>query len=338
MNKEKKSFKDIMKKLTSSSLFPLIILYILMCVVFTIWAKAVGANFLKFTTFRNILQALVITAFLTIGASCLLMAGHLDLSQASIGALGGMVMATVLAKTALPWWLAIIICLLVCAVFGAANAFMVTKLRFPSFIATLAMSSMAKGIMYLFSSMGSANGKAANVNFQDKVINFLGNARIAQINVSVFIMLVFFIVFGIIMSKTRFGAKVMLLGGNPVAAQLTGINATALMFILFILSAVMGGIGGIFSTARLQQGALTALHSNQFTGVTAAILGGISFGGGTGNLAGAFIGLLILNTFQIGMNVVGVNPFWINVFSGLLLLVALSFDFISRRRKSRVTL
>ena len=79
-----------------------------------------------------------------------------------------------------------------------------------------------------------------------------------------------------------------------------------------------------------------ALTTSQFTGLTAAILGGISFGGGVGNMGGAFIGLLILNTFQIGMGIVGVNPFWVNVFSGVLLLVALSLDFFAMLRQQKV--
>jgi hypothetical protein len=72
--------------------------------------------------------------------------------------------------------------------------------------------------------------------------------------------------------------KVTLMGGSPVAATLAGINAQGLTILLFVISAVMGGIGGVFNCARLSQGALTALSTNQFTGLTAAILGGISFG------------------------------------------------------------
>jgi len=146
---------------------------------------------------------------------------------------------------------------------------------------------------------------------------------------------IFFIVFGLLMSKSAFGMKVTLMGGNPVAATLAGINAAGITTTLFIMSAVMGGIAGVFNCARLSQGALTALTTNQFTGLTAAILGGISFGGGVGNMAGAFVGLLILNTFQVGMSLIGVNPFWVNVFTGLLLLLALALDFISMQRKSK---
>lgn len=322
------------KPILQHKVFSLVLLYIAMLIIFTVWAALRGTSFLKITIFRNILNSLVISSFLTIGAGCLLIAGHMDLSQAAIGAFGSMVLATAIKAWGLPWYLAIIAALVLCAVFGAVNAFFVTKLKFPSFIGTLAMASMVKGLMYLFSSMGN-DGVAANINFTNAATKFLGTGAVAGIPLSVIIMVVFFIVYGLIMSKTAFGMKVTLMGGSPVAATLAGINATAITFILFINSAVLGGVAGIFNAAKLSQGALTALTTNQFTGITAAILGGISFGGGAGGMGGAFVGLLILNTFQVGMGIVGVNPFWVNVFSGLLLLIALAFDFLSQQRQKR---
>ena len=169
----------------------------------------------------------------------------------------------------------------------------------------------------------------------NKTVSFIGTGSVLGIPFGVIVMAIFFIVYGLIISKSAFGMKVTLMGGSPVAATLAGINATGIMTILFINSAVLGGVAGIFNCARLSQGALTALTTNQFTGLTAAILGGISFGGGVGGMGGAFVGLLILNTFQIGMGIVGVNPFWVNVFSGLLLLIALAFDFLSQQRQKR---
>jgi len=327
-------YQKRIKPLVQHKVFTLILLYIAMVIIFTVWAAIRGTSFLKISIFRNILNSLVVSSFLTLGAGCLLIAGHMDLSQAAIGAFGSMVLATAIKAWNFPWFLGIIAALLLCAVFGAINAFFVTKLKFPSFIGTLAMASMVKGLMYLFSSMGN-NGVAANINFVDKTIAFLGTGSVGGVPVSVIIMVVFFIIYGLLMSKTAFGMKVTLMGGSPVAASLAGINATAITFILFINSAVLGGVSGVFNAARLSQGALTALTTNQFTGITAAILGGISFGGGSGGMGGAFVGLLILNTFQVGMGIVGVNPFWVNVFSGLLLLIALAFDFLSQQRQKK---
>ena len=322
------------KALTQHKVFTLICLYVVLVIIFTIWAALKGVSFLQIRVFRNILNSLVVTSFLTIGAGCLLIGGYMDLAQSAIGCFGSMVLATSIASWNMPWYLGILLALVLCAIFGAINAYMVTRLHFPAFIGTLAMASIVRGLMYLFSSLGH-DGVAANINFDNKVTEFIGTGSIAGIPFGVIVMAIFFVIFGLLMSKSAFGMKVTLMGGNPTAATLAGINANRITMMLFILSAVMGGVAGIFNCARLSQGNLIALQTNQFTGLTAAILGGISFGGGVGGMGGAFIGLLILNTFQIGMSLVGVNPFWVNVFTGLLLLLALALDFISMQRKAK---
>lgn len=312
--------------------FSLVVLLILMTVLFTVWSAAKGGQFFKATTLRNILNSIVLSSFLTMGAGFLLISGALDLSQAAIGAFGGMVLASSIVNWGVPWYIGIILCLALCAVFGTINAIMVTKFRFPAFIATLAMASMAKGLTYMFSSIGTANGLATNVAVLNPALDFIGKSSVGPVPFGIIVMLVFFLFYGILISKSKFGMKVMLMGGNPMAANLAGINSKRITFILFINTAMLGGVAGIFNTARLGQGALLALQTNQFTGITAAILGGISFGGGAGGMGGAFVGLLILNTFQIGMGVVGVNPYWVNVFSGFILLIALTMDVLNQRR------
>lgn len=332
--KKDTSFKGKLKALTQKKIFTLICLYIVMVIIFSVWAELRHTHFLTVPVFKNILNSLVVTSFLTLGAGCLLIGGYLDLAQSAIGAFGSMVMAAAIAGWGFPWYIAIIVALLLCAVFGVINALMVTKLHFPAFIGTMAMASMVKGLMYLFSSMGTG-GTAQNINFNNKATEFIGSGDILGIPFGVIVMVIFFIIFGVLMSKTSFGMKVTLMGGSPVAATLAGINAEGLTILLFVISAVMGGLGGVFNCARLSQGALQALTTNQFTGLTAAILGGISFGGGVGGMGGAFVGLLILNTFQIGMGIVGVNPLWVTVFSGILLLIALGLDFLAMQRRAK---
>jgi ribose/xylose/arabinose/galactoside ABC-type transport system permease subunit len=326
-------YNKYLRPLLENKIFTLILLLVVMVLVFTVWSELIGNHFFKATTFRNILNSVVVTSFLTIGAGCLLISGEIDLSQSAVGAFGGVLLATSISAWHVPWFLAILLTLLFCALLGALNALFVDKYRFHSFIGTLAMASMAKGLMYLFSTFGSSSGIAANIAFADKALDFIGMGKIGPVPFGVLLMLLFFIVYGLLMSKTRFGMKVMLKGGNPVAARLAGISAAAITYILFINSAVLGGVSGLINATRVGQGSLIALTTNQFTGITAAFIGGISFGGGTGNMGGAFIGLLILNTFQIGMGVVGVNPYWVSVFTGMILIAALTMDFLSMRSR-----
>ena len=346
---EKESFyKKRIQPLIRHKVFSLVILLIVMVVIFSIWSSATGGQFLKPSTLANILSAIVLSAFLAIGSGCLLIGGNLDLSAAAVGALGGMVLASAIVNWGWPTIIAILFSLVVCGLLGAFNALMVTKFRFPAFIATFAMFSMARAIMYLFSSIGVENGTANNIAiYYNDMMDFLGKSTIAKIPagndviavpVGVAVVLVFFVFYGILISKSKFGLKMMMLGGNPTAASLAGINSTKITYILFINGSVLGGIAGVFSTARLGQGSLLALQTNQYTGITAAILGGISFGGGAGGMGGVLVGLLVLMTFQIGMGTVGFNPFWVNVLSGVILLIALSLDFIAQQRAAKVEL
>ena len=334
----KKSFyKNHIRPLLHHKVFTLVLILLALNILFSVWAWLIGRNFLIPATFRNILNLLVLPSFLAIGAGCLLIGGHIDLSQWAIGAFGGMVVATAIARWNLPFYSAAIISLVFCAIFGAINATLVSYLRFPAFIGTLAMASMCNGLLYLFSSIGSPTGLAANVPIipSNPVLEFLGQERIWEIPVGVIIMLIFFLVYGIILLHTKLGLKIMLLGGNPISANLAGINSRRLTYFLFINGAVLGGVAGVFNTARLGQGQLMALQTSQFSGITAAVLGGISFGGGSGGMGGAFVGLLILQTFQIGMGVVGVNPFWVTVFTGFMLILALAIDFLAQLRMNK---
>ena len=343
---EKESFyKKRISPLLQHKVFSLIILLAAMVVLFSFWSSAKGGRFFQGSTLTNVFDSIILASFLAIGAGCLLISGNLDLSIAAVGAFGGMILAAAITNWGLPTLVAVVISLVFCAILGTVNATLVVKFRFPAFIATLAMTSMAKGAMYWFSSIGNENGSATNVpvNYND-FLDLLGRGRLAEIPAGastiaipfgVVIVLIFFLFYGILISKSKFGLKMMMMGGNPTAATLAGINSNKITYILFINASLLGGIAGIFSTARLSQGSLLALQTQQYTGITAAILGGISFGGGAGGMGGVLIGLLILMSFQLGMGTVGFNPFWVNVFSGVILLIALALDFISQQRANR---
>lgn len=340
---EKNSF---VKKVLNHKVFMLFLLLVALVILFSVWSNAKGGSFFQGSTLTNIFDAITLSSFLAIGVGCLLISGNLDLSSAAIGAFGGMIVATAITNWGVPTFVSMIISVIFCGILGAVNALLVTKFRFPAFIATLAMTSMARGMMYTFSSIGHETGNANNVPVNyNAILDFIGKGTIltipagkSAINIpfGVVIVLVFFLFYGILISKSKFGLKMMMMGGNPTAATLAGINSDRITYILFINAAVLGGIAGIFSTARIGQGQLLALQTHQYTGITAAILGGISFGGGSGGMGGVLVGLLILMSFQIGMSTVGVNPYWVNVFSGVILLVALSLDFISQKRAASV--
>jgi len=326
-----------LKEFSKSKMFTLLVLEVALIIVFGIWAKLIGNNFIAFSTLISILDSLVLSSFLAIGAGCVLLAGHIDLSQAAVGAFSGVLLGTAIKTWGLPLWASILIMLVVAAGFGFINGLLVNRFNFQSFIGTLAMASVIRGLM-LFTSVGPG-GSPAQVMFNEPTLRFIGTHRIGGIfPIAIIFTLVAFVVYAIIMQRTKFGMRVYLVGSNPTAARYAGINPRIILYILFINCAVLSSISGMLAASRLMQGSLSALSTSQFTGLTAAILGGISFGGGRGGMMGTFVGLVILNTFQTGMAVVNAGPYWTTAFQGLLLIAALTLDYFSTKGSQSMVL
>jgi len=319
-----------LKKILLSKLFMLLVLLIIVLAVFTILS---GGDFFNLRNIRNILSSLAVVAFLTVGAGMLLVSGCLDLSVGPIGTLSGVVMAIILLHGA-PWPVAVIAGLAVAGGIGFINALLVTRFKLQAFITTLAVGSIISGIAITMTA-----GRA--VHIRDDFIIWVGSHMLfGFLPVSVLLALIVFLIYGIILSKTNFGKKVYLVGGNPQAAYLAGLNYSRIIFILFINNAMLAGLSGILLGARMNLVspglAIAGGGAVAFAGLIAAILGGISFGGGKGGLLGAFVGLLIINSFSNGMTIIGLGTHWQTVASGVLFLIALTIDFILEKSQTRL--
>jgi ribose/xylose/arabinose/galactoside ABC-type transport system permease subunit len=318
---------SVLKKFVKTKMFVLLVLLAILTIVVTI---GTNGRFLAVSNIRSILDSMVITAMLTIGAAMLLISGQLDLSMGTVGTAAAVMFAYLMQVLSWSWFPALILTLICAGVIGAINAALVNIARFPAFIATLGMAAVAEGLSYTFS-----NG--AQIPVTDPFVRWVGSGRIADVfPISIILLAVAFVVYGIILAKTKFGRHMYLTGGNPQATRLFGINPRKVSFILFINSSLMGAMAGILLCSRVAAATATGIKDRQFFGLTAAILGGISFGGGTGGMSGAFVGLLIFSAFSNGMVQLRVESFWNNVIYGLLLLTALTFDYVSSRRSRKI--
>ena len=317
--------KTIRKTILSKN-FTLLVILAAVIVFFQI---ASGYTYLTMINIRNILNSLVIVALLSIGAGFLIISGHIDLSAGYIGTFCGMLIAHLIANLRWPLIPSFLITLAAAMAVGAANATLINKLRFQSFIATLAMGTVCNGLALLVS-----GGKYINVSREvAPVFISIGTSRLfgGWVPSSVLIAIAAMIIYGIVLSRTKFGRKVFLVGGNPVAARLTGLNTERVSYALFMNNAALGCIAGCLVTSRVMSGQIAGTTAQNFSGITAAILGGVSFGGGSGSISGIILGLLIISGFSNGLTVLRVEMQWTQVASGLLLILALTVDyFISR--------
>ncbi|NLT13096.1 MAG: ABC transporter permease [Clostridiales bacterium] len=326
---------SFLKRMIRSQAFTLVILLAILILIFTILALLNDARFFSANTFIGILQDLAVPAFLAIGAACLIVSGAIDLSQASVGAMTGIIVAISISWWGLPWYLGVIIALGLAGTVGLINAILVNELRLVPFIATMAMTAIVKAIMLLLAT-DSQGVMQSNINFKDSTLTSVGNYSVAGfIPATVFLVIVAFIIYGLILKKTKMGRSIYMIGGNPMASRLSGINSKKISYFLFINCSLLGGLSGVIYTARSKQGSLQALSGDQFTGLTAAILGGISFSGGSGGMGGAFVGLLLLKTFYKGMMIGGSSTYLTSVLSGALLIFALTLDVWSQKRQNK---
>jgi len=253
--------------------------------------------------------------------------GQIDLSPGSVAAFSGVLVSILLARG---WHLLLALPSVVAfgCFIGLLNATLVNKLKLEPFIATLATMSIFRGLAYII-----CGGKAVFVT--DKLFLKLGAGRILGIPIPVIVFIVMFAIFIVILSRTRFGRSVYMVGGNPVAARLAGINAAKVRTKIYMITSAFSALGGCIQAGRMSSGQPMSSEGLEFDAVTAVVLGGVAMTGGVGTLGGALLGLMILQGFNNGLMMMNVPSFWQTVSRGVLLIAALSFDFIRNRKRNK---
>jgi len=308
----------------SGNLIVLIAAWILVIAVFTILNK----NYFSATNFVNILTAAALVGLVAVAHTYLIIELQNDLCPGSLCAFAGVFAAILVTEHNINFWVAMLITLVVCALVGCFNAFMVNKIHIEAFIATLVTQAIVRGFAYII-----CDGKPVAIT--DSTFIAIGKDRILGLPISVWIMIIAFIVFGFILAKTKFGRSVYAIGGNPQAARLAGLNPQKIVTITFIMMGLMCGIGGVIFAGRMNSGQPAANVNLEFDAITAVVLGGVSFSGGVGNMFGTVIGVLLIQSFNTGLTMVNVSSFWQYVARGALLLFALSADYIRKTRNDK---
>jgi ribose/xylose/arabinose/galactoside ABC-type transport system permease subunit len=318
----KKEKKSILSAIGGDKLI-LIGAIIIVFVLFTCLNK----NFLSWTNMVNLLIAASLVGLVAVGHTYLIIAGQNDLSPGSLAAFSGTLAALLLSKS-VPLVLTIVIVLAAGVLVGLFNAFMVNKIHLEAFIATLVTQNIVRGFAYII-----CDGKPISIS--NKAFLTIGKARFLTIPVSVWLMIIAFVVFGFILAKTKFGRSVYAIGGSKEAARLAGLNPQRIITLSFVIIGVLTALGGIVFASRMNSGQPAANVNLEFDAITAVILGGVSFAGGVGDMFGTILGVILIQAFNTGLIMVNVSTFWQYVARGALLLFALTSDFIRKQRREK---
>jgi ribose transport system permease protein len=294
---------------------------IVLCVIFSL----TNQRFMSLANFLNVLQQVSVIAIAAFGMTWVILLGEIDLSIGSIIAVAGMVGAQCLAF-GLGFVPAIALTMLAGALLGLLNGVLTAKLLLPSFIVTVATMGIYRGLVSL-----PTNGAPAMI--LEPAWTAIGTQSFLGIPIVIWFVAVLFLFNHILLSKTTFGRRAYLTGGNREAALYSGIKVDRLKIMIFMISGIMAAISGILLSSRLFSAQTNAGMSYELDAIAAAVLGGTSLAGGVGTMIGTLIGALIIGVLNNGMNMMSVPYFYQLIVKGLVILIAVYLDVRSKRAK-----
>lgn len=294
---------------------------IVLCVIFSF----MNPRFMSVANFMNVLQQVAVIAIAAFGMTWVILLGEIDLSIGSIIAVAGMVGAQCFAY-GMGFAPALVLTLLAGALMGLINGVLTAKLLLPSFIVTVATMGIYRGLVSL-----PTNGAPAMI--MNETWTAIGTESFLGLPIIIWIVLILFLANQILLSKTTFGRRAYLTGGNREAALYSGIKVDRLKIIIFMISGLMAAVSGVLLSSRLFSAQTNAGMSYELDAIAAAVLGGTSLAGGVGTMVGTLIGALIIGVMNNGMNMLSVPYFYQLIVKGLVILVAVWLDVRAKQAK-----
>lgn len=317
MNKNKINSTNILAALLPARTLIILALMIVMCVV-------MSEHFLSATNIRNVFRQVSASCVLAIGMTGVLSSGGIDLSAGTMVSMIGVIVATLDTKTKIPFWAVILITFIVGMVCSMMNSVVANYLSIPMFMATCASSLIFKGICYVI----SRNSAVAGIS--EKLIWF-GQGYVWIIPVPTVIMVVFGLIMWVILMKTTFGRHVVATGGNPLCANLSGINTRRTSIITYLLHGICMTATALILTGRSASAQPNVANDMGMDAIAAVVIGGTSMRGGRAKVFGTMLGVLIVGIIGNILNLRGVDTNWQYVAKGLFILVAVVLDSFSQK-------
>ncbi|HEY6887208.1 MAG TPA: ABC transporter permease [Solirubrobacter sp.] len=296
----------------------IVVLWLAMLVGFSVWA---GPHFATWTNATLILGAASITAIFAAGVAFGVLSGALDLSVPGTAALAGVLTAK-LAVDGTPVVLALVVGLATGVLVGFANGFAVLRGMNP-LVVTIASLSVLTGLAAV-----AADGVPISGFTQ---FAFVGTDSLWEIPAPVFVVAIVYLVGWLFLTQHRAGARLLVAGADPVAAQRAGVPSRRYVVLGFVLSGLCAALGGIVAAASITQASPGASPSVLFDALTAVALSGMPLTGGRGSLPRVLVGALLIASIASALAIRGIPPYWTTVATGALLLLALAAERILTR-------
>lgn len=280
-------------------------------------------SFLSPRNLLNILNQSAPLALIAAALTLVIISGGFDLSTGAIFGVAS-VSAAWLAVNVDPT-LGMIAGPLLGLLLGVINGLIITGFNVHSFLATLASSMVYRGIAVLIT-----GGALIPVRMEE--FAWLGRGRVGMVNVAVLILLVFTVAMMVLLNRTTFGRRVIAVGGNEEAAILSGVRTKLVRIACFGLTGFAAGLAGIIAVSRISMGQPQAGVGLELEAIAAVILGGTSIYGGAGAVWRSIAGVLLLALIGNGFNILNVNPFFKDLTTGVIIVLAVALAATGNKR------
>jgi ribose transport system permease protein len=284
--------------------------------------------FFKVLNFINILNQITVWGLLALGMTLVIITGGIDLSVGSVMALTMMILGWSFKALGLPFGIAILLALAVGALCGLINGLMITRLRLPPFIATLAMMYMSRGVANIIT-----NGKnILGFPIWFSLMPYKKYFHVASLTTVIFLGLA--LLLGLVMAKLPSGRSLYAVGGNEEVARLAGISITKVLVSTYTVCGLFSGLAGVTLASRMNSSyPQSAFLGYEMYAIAMAVIGGASLKGGKGAIGGTLIGALFIGCVNNGLNLNNVNTHVQSIALGVIVVLAIVIDLTSRSRK-----
>lgn len=293
--------------------------YFFFAAVIAFFAVTIGDNgFLSVTNFFNIARTTAMISIVAFAMTFVIASGELDLSVGSVCALSALTCGMAI-EAGTGWFVAVILALLSGLVIGAINGFFVTRIRIPSFLVTLGMLQLIRGVDMRVTYTNP-------VAIADKTFNSLfGSGKLYGIPSLIIWSVIFALIGHVVLKYTTFGRQVLATGGNRVAAEYSGVRTSNVKFCVFMISGVAAALAGLLYSGMMQTARFNYGEGLELSAIAAVILGGTSLFGGKASIIGTFAGALMIGTINNGLIIMGLDVSEQMIVAGAIIILAVAF-------------
>lgn len=318
--------------------------FIALILLFTFFA-VYSDSFMVTNNLIILTKQVAINAILGIGMTFVILTGGIDLSVGSIVGLAGIIAGGLINEgLVLPMfgvvvyfsvWMVMIITLLAGMLIGLANGIIITRFNVAPFIATLGMLYIARGMALLYNNGATFPNVVGKADLGNTGFPKLGASRLLGLPYSIWIMVAFGLIAMFLASKTPFGRQVYAIGGNERAARLSGVRASWVTMLTYVISGFCAAMVGLIITSQLVSAHPATGETFELNAIAAVVLGGTSLAGGRGTIGGTIIGAFVIGILNNGMIIEGVSSFWQMVITGIVIILAVIIDQAQERLQKR---